>query len=266
MVKQCGSKINIGLQVVSKRSDGYHDLKSIFYPLPFGDIIELQEADNDDLTVLGNALLNIPKEQNLVWKCWAYLKKTYSLPSVHWYLFKTVPPGTGIGAGSADLVGMLHLANSHFMLGLSPRKMEDISLMFGSDTGFFVANEPAMVSGRGDIIESIPPFLAGKYLVLLKPKELNMSTAEAFSMIAPGASSMDFKGAFQGNISKLSNDFQPGFEAKYPVCLELKQRLQNAGAYYVSLSGSGSCWYGLFNSKPPAEIVSTLPVLWQGML
>ncbi len=266
MVKHCGTKINIGLQVLKKREDGYHAIKSLFYPLPFGDVLELVEAKTDDLTLLGNTSIAVPREENLVWKGWMHLKEIYKLPAVHWFLMKAVPPGTGIGAGSADLVAMLHLSNQHFSLQLSTETLEEIALKFGSDTGFFVRNQPAMVQGRGEQIETVAPFLKGQYLVLLKPKNVQMSTAQAFASITPGTSQMDFNAALNGDISAVFNDFQPGFLNKFPQCKSLIQQLKNAGAHYVSLSGSGSCWYGVFEEQPSASSLAGLPILWQGCL
>ncbi|TXC81548.1 4-(cytidine 5'-diphospho)-2-C-methyl-D-erythritol kinase [Luteibaculum oceani] len=266
MLSTCYTKINLGLNILGKRSDGYHELQSFFIPLPFGDILELELAEKSDLVLYG---ISIPgnKEDNLVWKAWCYMQKKFNLPHVIWHLYKNVPAGTGIGAGSGDLAEMCLMCNVFFKLGLSRKDLEEIALKFGSDTGFFVCKQISVVRGRGDIIEPVEDFIRGKYLVLIQPKGLTMSTVEAFASVRDGKVDSDLSGYKDFSQWKsLTNDFQGGFLKKHPQVGELFEELQNMGAIYTSLSGSGSCIYGIYDHPPIVARETNLNVLWTGKL
>ncbi|MGB0166273.1 MAG: 4-(cytidine 5'-diphospho)-2-C-methyl-D-erythritol kinase [Luteibaculum sp.] len=259
-------KVNIGLNLLEKRADGFHNLRSIFYPIPFGDLLEIEESKEDKIYTYGRAI-DGGVQDNLIWKLWIFLKKEYKLPSLSWHLYKNVPPKTGIGAGSANLAIALKLCNRYFSLGLSTKEQEEIALRFGSDTGFFVHNSPALVEGRGDKIQAIDPFLKGSFMVLCKAPKLYMSTAEAFANASIGKHRYDFtKALSSGDISELKNDFELAFLKRFPEAQNVFSDLHASGAFYTSLSGSGSCIYGLFSSDPGSEKLESLPILWKGEL
>lgn len=268
MISPCSTKINLGLEIRGKRPDGYHNLTSIFFGLPFGDLLELELSEESDLKMYGLPV-SFSREENIVWKGWQYMQERFSLSHVIWHLYKHVPPGTGIGAGSANLSEMILMSNKLFNLNLSSREMMRISLKFGSDTAFFIKKGSSLVQGRGDMIKPIPNFLEGKYLVLLKPEAVSVSTAEAFSNAVKSEVEQPFEEVIANKgdgFEQLSNNFEGHFYKIYPQLADYRKVLMDLGARYFSLSGSGSCFYAIFDKEPEEKLDETLPILWQGYL
>lgn len=268
MISLSNSKINLGLEIKDRRGDGYHNIESIFLPLPYGDVLEFFESAEDELLSYGLSL-DFPREENILWKGWQYIKEKFELPSLTWYLYKQVPPGTGIGAGSGNLGAMLTAVNTYFKLGLSKEELCTIALKFGSDTGFFIYNSPCLVNGRGDEIEEVANPLEGKYIYLFKPESVSIRTSEAFANAKGNSKNQPFAGVLAGHnsISHLSNDFEAYFGHIHPKFNGYKKELLELGATYVSLSGSGSCFYAVFEEKlARLSVAEDLQLLWQGYL
>src|SRR5215831_6429876 len=249
-------KINLGLHIVRKRSDGFHDLETVFYPLPFKDALEIISKPDSHLTSHVSRLtisgLPIPgdSKNNLALKAYELIKKDFpQLPAVDIYLHKAIPMGAGLGGGSADGAFMLKLLNDKFRLGISTEKLLDYSLQLGSDCPFFIINKPCFATGRGELLESIPLDLSGYSCLLVKP-DIQVNTTWAFSQVSSAPSPKPLKDIVQQPIetwkNMLCNDFEAPLSEHYPLLKEIKQKLYDAGAIYASLTGSGSCLYGFF--------------------
>ncbi|MBI3135229.1 MAG: 4-(cytidine 5'-diphospho)-2-C-methyl-D-erythritol kinase [Bacteroidetes bacterium] len=245
-------KINLGLNVLSKRPDGYHNLQSIFYPVQWCDILEIVKSDEFLFKVSGLEIPGKP-EENLVIKAYKLLQKEFDLPPVAIYLHKVIPTGAGLGAGSSDATFTLSLLNKLFDLKLTDEALLNYAAMLGSDCPFFVYNSPCLVTGRGENVQKITLNLSG-YWIKLVHTGLEISTREAFQGIQPNNNASDLISAINKDPKLYKNCFKNDFElylmANYPVLNQLKTELQKEGAFYVSMSGSGSAFYGLFEKKP----------------
>ncbi|MGE4586514.1 MAG: 4-(cytidine 5'-diphospho)-2-C-methyl-D-erythritol kinase [Mangrovibacterium sp.] len=244
------AKINLGLKITGKRNDGFHNLETIFYPVPLHDALEVTESGLHEFSVSG-----LPVEgdsaQNLVVRAYELLKKDYGLPSVRIHLHKHIPTGAGLGGGSSDAASMLLLLNSLFRLKIGRGKLMDYALSLGSDCPFFLIGKPVFAMGRGELMEELALCLDAYYLILVKPP-VQLSTAEAYAHIEPRASRFSMKGLagfpvnrWKGNIQ---NQFEPYAFEMYPELEQIKQTLYDQGASFALMSGSGSCVYGLFHS------------------
>lgn len=250
-------KINLGLYITSRRPDGYHNLETIFFPVPLSDALEIIENkqpgsykspviySGSGLEIAGNS------SDNLCIKAWQLLKKDFpGLPPVLMHLHKVIPMGAGLGGGSSDAAHALMLLNTKFNLGLSPEVLVDYSLQLGSDCPFFIFNKPAIGKGRGEMLKPIDLDLSGYTLVLVNPG-IHISTKEAFGNIVPRQPMPPIE-HFAGQPVEawkdhLLNDFEPGVFHAHPELKDIKNSLYNAGAVYASMSGTGSTIFGLFN-------------------
>lgn len=254
-------KINLGLNIVSRRTDGYHNLETIFYPLPLYDVLELIRSGNENaqatfstsgLTIDGN------KENNLCIKAYELLKKDYpTLPAAIIHLHKAIPTGAGLGGGSADAAFTLKLANDKFNLGLSASQLINYSLQLGSDCPFFIINKPCFATGRGEILEEIQLSLADYKIIIINPG-IHVSTPQAFAGISPTLPSKSVKDIIQQPIAtwraELINDFEKNIFIQYPEIASIKNELYDNGAVYASMSGSGSTVYGIFNKSDSIDL------------
>lgn len=252
------AKINLGLSITSKRSDGFHDLESVFYPLPFCDILEIVSGTTS-LNLSGIPLAGKPAE-NLVIRAFQLLKKHYpQITETAVYLHKHIPSGAGLGGGSSDAASMLCLLNDYFGLRLTPDELKTYALMLGSDCPFFLQSSPCCARGRGEILEPISLDLS-EYSVLLVHPGVSVSTAWAYSQIQPAASVFPIRELISGPVinwrSQLKNDFEIPVFRQYPALEAIKDQLYKAGALYASMTGSGSSFYALFNKGciPPGGI------------
>ena len=251
-------KINIGLNVVSKRPDGYHNLETVFYPVPLRDNLEVNPLNDTDapyrLTV-GGAKVEGLAADNLVVKVYLALKEEFGLPPVDIFLYKNVPMGAGLGGGSSDAASMMLLLNEMFALGLSPEEMERRIAPFGADCAFFVRNRPAYATGIGDELSPIPLSLRGKFILLVKP-DVFVSTKEAYARVTPRPADYPLREAIMQPIETwrgtVVNDFEASVFPNHPELAAIKQTLYDMGALYAAMSGSGSTLFGIFD-RPVEE-------------
>ncbi len=248
------AKINIGLNITGKRQDGYHNLETIFYPVPLTDILEFVVSDTHKTSIqVSGSDLKIPAKENICIKAYDLLSKYYDLPPVEIYLHKNIPHGAGLGGGSADASFLLKELNSFFKLQISEKLLMSYAAQLGADCPFFIKNKPVFAGGTGNIFESINLDLSNYYLVIIKPY-FPVNTAEAFKNIRPQKPKISLKELIKQPVIEwknfIVNDFELSLFPIYPELKELKQKLYNSGAIYASLSGSGSALYGIFKTKP----------------
>ena len=259
------AKINLGLNIVSKRDDGYHDLETVFYPIPLTDAIEVKRMHHDypldqryDLSITGACVAGNP-DDNLVVKAYNMIAQHYEIPRIHVHLFKGIPMQAGLGGGSSDAAFMIRLLDEYFNLNMGIREMERYAARLGADCAFFVTAEPAYATGIGDILQPIGNeeecynYLNGYWIVLVKPP-VSVSTAEAYSSVVPHATEKKCREIVLQPIEtwreELMNDFENSLFPKYPELAQIKDSLYNYGALYASMSGSGSAIYAIFREKP----------------
>lgn len=250
-------KINIGLNVVSRRPDGYHDLETLFYPIPLRDALEFTEAKEGDATTFraGGFPIGGAAESNLVMRAYKMLDEEFGLPPVCIELRKNIPMGAGLGGGSSDAAFMMKGLNEAFGLGLSDEDMERRVATLGADCAFFIRNKAAFATGIGDVLTPHPLALKGKWIVLVKP-DVFVSTKEAYAQITPGRRSVALAEALERPISEwkscVFNDFEDSVFPNHPELPAIKQTLYDMGAIYAAMSGSGSTIFGIFE-RPVEE-------------
>lgn len=253
-------KINLGLDVVSKRADGYHNLETIFYQLPLTDVLEItveDEPDAPDYTFeMYNASFNCNSEENLVVKAYKILASEYQLPKVKMSLFKHIPTGAGLGGGSADAAFALKMLNEIAHLSLTDEQLEEYAARLGADCAFFIKNRPAFAQGIGNILSPIECSLKGYHIVVVKP-ELHISTKEAYSFVRPSQPMVSLLDIAPRPVnmwrSSMKNDFEVSAFAIHPEMQQIKEKLYSLGAFYASMSGSGSAFYGIFEKEISKE-------------
>lgn len=263
------AKINIGLFVTEKRPDGFHNLETVFYPIGLSDILEIvkMEGPAGECDFCSSGIdVGCEAEKNLIVKAYRLLDADYQLPAVKVLLHKVVPFGAGLGGGSSDAAFMLKTLNEFFHLTLRDEQLEEYAARLGSDCAFFIRNKPAFASGKGEQLEDIELSLKDYRLVLVKPS-FGVSTPEAYAGIEPHPAMFDLHrlGLLKPELWKeyVFNDFEKSVFAKYPQLTALKQQLYEAGAAYVSMTGSGSALYGLFPRDKEVNIVCPDCFVWQ---
>ena len=255
MITYPNAKINLGLNIVEKRPDGYHNLETVFYPINLQDALEvnLLEGEEDfSLKVSGVPIEGEP-ENNLVVKAYRLLKKDYpEMSAIDIHMYKHIPTGAGLGGGSADAAFMTKLLNDKFKLNLSIEKMEEYAAILGADCAFFIQNKPVFATGIGNIFEPIQLSLKGYYLVLVKP-DIFVSTKDAFAHIIPTQPTQPLKEIIRMPVetwrATMKNDFEDSVFQKFPEIAAIKDKLYDLGAVYASMSGSGSSVYGIFREQ-----------------
>jgi 4-diphosphocytidyl-2-C-methyl-D-erythritol kinase len=247
------AKINLGLNVTGQRPDGYHNIETIFYPIPLRDALEVVEAEAFSFAQTGIPL-DAPAEGNLVVKALRLLS-AYALPPLEVHLHKAIPSGAGLGGGSADAAFMLKLLNDFGRLNLKEAELEAMASRLGADCPFFIRNAPVFASGTGNLFEPVSLSLRGLHLCLVTPP-IVISTAEAYRAVKPQPPAASLKEIIRLPINewreRMTNDFEPAVFARHPSIAAIKQRLYEAGARYASLSGSGSSVFALFVTQPPS--------------
>lgn len=249
-------KINIGLNILSRRPDGFHEIQSVFYPVPLLDALEINKSQETEISIFGASIKGKPKS-NLIYKAWGLLNEMHDIEPVSISLLKKIPSGGGLGGGSADGAFMINLLNDFFSLDLSIQKREDYAAVLGSDCPFFIKNKPAIVTGRGEFLDPINIDLSGYHLLLVNPG-IHISTKEAFQIISPynrntlNVNSIEKKD-FNYWRAHLTNDFEEPILNKYPELKSIRESMISLGAIFTSLSGTGSTFYGLFLDKPKAD-------------
>jgi 4-diphosphocytidyl-2-C-methyl-D-erythritol kinase len=265
-------KINIGLHVTEKRSDGFHNIETILVPVDWQDIFEIipDEKSNGDSDFKSTGIrISGTKEKNLCFKAYELLNKHYNLPPVKMHLHKLIPVGAGLGGGSSDAAHSLLLLKKIFNLNITDEQAEDFAAQLGSDCPFFIRNKPAYAFGKGDDMEPIKLKLKNIYCVIVKPK-IHISTVEAYSWIKPVKRDRSLKELIQLPLSDWKNNIENDFEKvvfeRYPAIRNIKNRLYKLGALYASMSGSGSAVYGLFDEKKHLNTYFRSSIVWDGAI
>lgn len=264
------AKINLGLNITSEREDGYHNLETVFFPVPITDALEVKLMHNDfpsyepcDLKITGNAV-DCDEQNNLVVKAYKLLAQDFSLPRVHTHLVKRIPMQAGLGGGSADGAFMIRLLDERFRLNMGIAEMERYASLLGSDCAFFITAEPSFGTGRGEVLEPVQIVennLQAFYIVIVKPA-VAVSTREAFKQIVCRQPEHCCRDIIRQPVetwkAMLANDFEvPAFKQR-PELAAIKQQLYNLGAVYAQMSGSGSAFFGLFR-REPQQVKETFP-------
>ena len=251
MVVFPNAKINLGLNIVKKRADGYHEIRTCFVPIPWKDALEMVEAEKTTITTTG---IPIPDDgENIVMKAYHILKERYALPPVSIHLHKHIPVGAGLGGGSSDGAFALKLLNELFSLSMSEAQLSEVAAALGADCAFFIKNRPALAEGIGEKLSPLDLSLNGKFLMVVNPG-IHIATARAYGMISPkeplwnlgeilSEKSMD---EWEGLVV---NDFEKPLFEEYPELAAIKRKLYENGALYAAMSGSGSSIYGFFDEE-----------------
>ncbi|WP_321331404.1 4-(cytidine 5'-diphospho)-2-C-methyl-D-erythritol kinase [uncultured Bacteroides sp.] len=246
------AKINLGLNITERRADKYHNLETVFYPIPIEDALEITlPATSQKESCLHSSGISVTKEgkDNLVIKAYRLLAESFNLPPINIYLHKTIPSGAGLGGGSSDAAFMLKLLNSKFELNLSNKQLEEYASKLGADCAFFVHNQPAFAEGIGNIFSPIKLSLKNYKIIIVKPAVF-VSTQEAFSMVTPHKPEISLKEIICSPPTQwkelMTNDFEHSIFTLHPEIKAIKDKLYDNGAIYSSMSGSGSSVYGLF--------------------
>lgn len=254
------AKINLGLNVVEKRPDGYHNLETVFYPVQLKDALEVQPMDelfpssvDCDLKVT-NIAIEGDEQRNLVVRAYHLLKQDFpQIPRVHAHLYKAIPTQAGMGGGSSDCAAMLLLLNRMYQLQLSQQQLINYAARLGADCPIFILNHPAYAEGIGERLQPIEVNLSGYYLAVVRP-DIPVPTKEAFSLIKPQKPLKNCRTIVGQPIEtwrdELINDFEQSVFALHPELREVKEWLYRIGAVYAAMSGSGSALFGIFRSQP----------------
>ena len=254
------AKINIGLNVVSRRADGYHNLETVFFPVKLCDALEMVEAKETRLSVSG---IEIDGDftDNLVLKAYRLLKNDFDLPPVHFHLHKVIPLGAGLGGGSSDAASALKMMKDYFSLNLNSDALEQYAAQIGADCPFFIQNKAVFATGIGNEFQSLSLNLDDFQIVILKPNCL-VSTNEAYQKVVPAKSKTPLFEAIQQPIETwkdtIFNDFEKSVFPQHPEIQQLKEILYQMGAVYAAMSGSGSAVFGLFRHSP-TNIADKIP-------
>lgn len=264
------AKINLGLQVHDQRSDGYHNIETLMYPVPLRDVAEF-------IVVSGSALAGGPvcqcyghkpdgHSENLCVKAYRLISSDFDIPPVQISLYKHIPVGAGLGGGSADGTFMLKSLNEYFSLGISDGQLADYALQLGSDCPFFITNKPALVTGRGEVIETVYLSLRGYFLTLVFP-HIRINTGKAYAALNRSAKPETLRSFIdippENWRDQLENQFEAYAFKQYPEIADIKKELYRHGAVYASMTGSGSSVYGLFHQPEVLKDVFRDYFLWQ---
>lgn len=256
------AKINLGLNIVSKRPDGYHNLETVFYPIPLTDALEIKYMDEKfpsespcDLKITGNDI-DCNEEDNLVIKAYQLLAADFQLPRVHAHLVKRIPTQAGLGGGSSDAAYMIRLLDERFRLNIGIPEMERYAAKLGADCAFFITADPSYAEGIGDVLMPVDvpgAGLGGYYLAVVKPS-VAVSTRDAYAAIVPKTPAKCCRDIVRQPIEtwkdELVNDFEAPIFAMHPELAAIKQSFYDAGAVYAAMSGSGSALFGIFREQP----------------
>jgi 4-diphosphocytidyl-2-C-methyl-D-erythritol kinase len=255
-------KINLGLHVLRKRQDGFHDIETCFYPVMWTDILEVVKFNNTGedfaFSSSGKAIraneVNsdiLDPKNNIIYKAYQILKAEYSIPALKVHLHKTLPMGAGLGGGSSDAAFFINLVNNKFELNISLDKRKKIAAQLGSDCAFFIENKAVLATGKGEVLEAIALNLKGKTIIVVHPN-IHSDTALAYAGIVPNDKKSSLKELLKAPIDQwnqtIQNDFELSVGKKHPEILQLKSELYEMGASYAAMSGSGSAVFGIFEN------------------
>ena len=257
MVTFPNAKINIGLNITSRRSDGYHNIETIMVPIPWCDVLEIVPAQSNKttLTTYGREV-KCEMEKNLVVKAYRAMEALYNLPPVDIYLHKIIPDGAGLGGGSADAAYTLKTLNELFELGVSNDELAKIAAKIGADCPFFIYNTPTFAHGIGTDFSPINLDLSGYQILVVKP-QVSVPTAQAYAGVTPSTPDIPLTQLIKLPIeqwqSTIKNDFEHSIFPIHPIVAQIKQQIIDLGAEYSSMSGSGSAVYGIFKGDKLSE-------------
>lgn len=248
MISFPNAKINLGLHITEKRPDGFHNLETVFFPVGWCDVLEFVESEELHFNTSGISISGDP-ESNMVMKAYRLLQKDFNFPALKIHLHKQIPFGAGLGGGSSDGAFMLRMLNKTFDLKLSEEKLLAYAGMLGSDCPFFILNQAVYATGRGEIMQAVDVSLNGMFILMVKPP-VEVSTAKAFTFVVPGKSDISLPDLLclpvQAWKNKVVNQFESSIFQQFPELEAIKKKLYCNGAVYASMSGSGSCVFGLF--------------------
>jgi len=251
------SKVNLGLNVVNKRADGFHNIETVFYPINWSDALEVIENNDPHLSMeltQSGILIDAPSHQNLIYKTWQLICETKKIPPIKVHLHKNVPMGAGLGGGSANAAFFLNMLNSKFELNFTEIEKLKIASKIGSDCAFFVNNRPSFAHGKGNEFEDINLDLSKYYFIIIYPNIIS-NTKEAYANLKPKPAQHNLKSVIGSKPIEqwkelVVNDFETSIFKKYPLIKQLKELLYFNKAIYASMSGSGSAVFGIFKNKP----------------
>ncbi|MDR0710954.1 MAG: 4-(cytidine 5'-diphospho)-2-C-methyl-D-erythritol kinase [Prevotellaceae bacterium] len=246
------AKINLGLHVTQRRTDGFHNVETVFFPIGWSDMVEALPGRSFTLRCTGLSL-NVEQENNLCAKAFRLLQKDFDLPGADIFLHKQVPPGAGLGGGSSNAAFTLQALNEVFRLALPQRRLTEYAAQLGSDCAFFIHNTPMLATGRGEILQPIAVNLSGYELLVVNPP-FGVSTAEAYAGVTPKAPTANLQRIVSQSVEtwreELVNDFETFIFTTYPPLQRIKNALYGCGATYAAMSGSGAALFGIFKSIP----------------
>jgi 4-diphosphocytidyl-2-C-methyl-D-erythritol kinase len=254
------SKINLGLNIIEKRSDGFHNIETVFYPISWSDAIEaLESADNQPFKMYFSGLNIVGQEnENIISKAYHLLKKHHSVPGIKVHLYKHIPMGAGLGGGSSNAVNFIELMDKKFDLKIPLSKKIEYAKELGSDCAFFVKNEPVFAKGKGDIFEHIKVDLDNYFILIVYPN-VHSNTKLAYDGVVPKKPQQNIKTIIETRSIEqwkdlLKNDFEDSVFKNLPQIKELKEKMYLNGAIYASMSGSGSAVFGIFKTEPKFDL------------
>lgn len=274
MISFPNAKINIGLNIIEKRDDGYHNIESAFYPVALCDALEIIENTDDSnerisftfsgIEIPGNA------DDNLCWYAYHLIAADYVLPNVKVHLHKHIPIGAGLGGGSSDAAFFIHLLNDKFELGISWGEMHNYARQLGSDCSFFISNKPSFAEGTGDQYESMKLNLSKYHIALIYPN-IHINTAKAYSGVIPKTPTRSLENDLLNLPIEqwkefIHNDFEDSVFLQFPNLKEIKLQLYSMGAEYAAMSGSGSTVYGIFKNKTDLKNNFKNCFVWEGQI
>ena len=251
------AKINLGLKVIRKRPDGYHDIETLMYPIGLSDILEIIPSHDQifDFTNTGIFIDGDP-QNNLCVMAFQLMKQRYSLSEIKIHLHKIIPPGAGLGGGSSDAAHVLKVIQRIFSIKMCSNELHEMAAMIGSDCNFFIQSQPALSSGRGEVLTPVDLSLAGYHLLLVTPP-IMVSTSSAYHKVVPSGNGLPEINYGEPDVASwgalLSNDFEDSIMKEYPEVRQLRDRLLEMGALYASMSGSGPSVFGLFKDEPNVQ-------------
>jgi 4-diphosphocytidyl-2-C-methyl-D-erythritol kinase len=266
------AKINIGLRIAGKRTDGYHDIETIFYPVRLCDALEFVIPDQSivkDILKETGIESGCEPYDNIVIKTLLRVREKSSFPFLKIHLHKGIPAGAGLGGGSSDAVCLLKVINKHFGLSFDNYGLKAMALEMGSDCPFFVDGIPALASGRGEILTPVRPVLSGYYLAILNPG-VGINTREAYQNCRPRVPSIGLLQLVDRPVMEwkelIINDFEDYAFKKHPIIGDIKEELYTSGALFSLMSGSGSSVYGIFKERPELTHKLKEYVIWEGKM
>lgn len=274
MISYPNAKINIGLYITAKRNDGFHSIKTILYPIKWCDVLEVLPDDSASKGITGFTIsgyeIDVPVEENICSKVYSLLQKDHALPAIKVHLQKNIPVGAGLGGGSSDAASMLKMVNDMAGLHLSNDDLKSYASQLGSDCPFFIDNQTAFASGRGEILENVKMAFTDLQIVIVVPS-IRVSTAWAYSKCTPKKVPSFLKKTLKKTPPEkwegyLTNQFEPIVFNEHPEIGKIKDNMYKEGATYASLSGSGSAVYALFKKGQSTPYSYDDCVVWKGDL